>query len=136
PENIFQRGLMRGLSQTLHGAISDESSFMNDEETVADSFDDLENVGAVKNRLAILGERGDEILDHDLSVHVEASERFVQQDELRILPQPSADQDFLPHAFGIRFQPPQSILREFESFEHAMDSSLKCFLFDIVQSSG
>ncbi len=66
-EDVFEIALLRLLSEFRDGSVRNKVSFVDDQDTVADAFDDFENVRAVEDRLAILRQRRDEILDEDLA---------------------------------------------------------------------
>ncbi len=70
-----------------------------------------------------------------MRIHIEPGERLVQKNELRIVKKSGADENLLTHSLGIGLQAPQPVLREIEAFEHALDPSLKRFLFDVVKAA-
>ena len=84
----------------LERALVDDPAADDDGHAVADHLDILKNVGGQEDRLSFLLEPDDDVPDLFPAERVEAAERFVQDDERRIVDEGLGEPDPLKHAAG------------------------------------
>src|ERR1700692_1741532 len=84
-EDAFEiRELKRSLEFGWRSVGQDPAS-RSDDDTVADELDHLQNMRDVEYCLALRGERFEKILEETCGDHVEAGERFVKDQQFRIM---------------------------------------------------
>ena len=81
--------------------VGEDFAFGDDDDAVADVLDDFEDVRDVEDRLALGGERFEEVFEETRGDDVEAGERFVEDEQLWVVQEGGGDEDALLHAFGV-----------------------------------
>jgi len=109
---------------------------MDDEDAVADTLDDIEDVRAIEDCLAGGSSGREQVFDQDGGIDIETGEGFIEKDDVRVVEQGGGDEDFLPHAFGISIEADYAVAGQAEGIEDIADSGLQCVFFDVVEAAG
>jgi len=100
-EEFFERAGVVGGDEFIGFSVQKDFAFVDDDDAMADAFDDVENVGAVDDGFAFTGEGLDEGFEADGGVGVEAVEGFIEENDGGIVEKRGGDDDFAAHAFGV-----------------------------------
>ena len=98
----------------LHRAGADELPALDDGHLVAELFGDLEHVRREEDRAADVAQLAHHALEQVRRLRVEADERFVHDDELRVVDPRRDDGELLLHAVRVRADRLTEIARELE----------------------
>jgi len=99
-EDAFERRRIHQLAELRGRIVGDDAALAEDDDARADALDRVELVRTVENDAAILGERFDDGAEHERGGDVEARDRFVEDNDARVVQQRRRQQDLLAHAFG------------------------------------
>ena len=103
-EDAFQRGLAHQFAKALDGIVGHHLAIAKDQHRGADLLDDFQNVGAVQDDFPLPRQRAQQAAQHQRGGHVEAGERLVQDEHVRVVQQRGGEQNLLAHALRIRRQ--------------------------------
>jgi len=90
-------------------------------------------VGAEENDFAAGSEFLDEAAENEGGADVEAGERFVEQNKVRIVEEGGADEDLLAHALGVAGDGGVAVVVEAEDAQHTVDASRGFFCGELAE---
>src|ERR1700691_1286434 len=79
-----------------------DGAFTQNQKMRANLLHDLENVGAVENGPPLLPELPDQVLKNQRGSYVKARQRFIENQELRVIHEGRNEQDALSHSLRVR----------------------------------
>jgi len=128
----FQKHVLERLvaADLLHGAGGDEAALLDDGNLVAELLRDLEHVRREEDRAAALAVLAHDRLELVGGRRVEAHERLVHDDELRLVQQRRDDGQLLLHAVGVAGDRLGEIARQIEGVGVLFDARLAVGLGD------
>src|SRR5271165_273162 len=97
-EGALQRGVLDVVVYRLGCVIGDDGSFAQDQKVGTYLLHHLKNMRAIKDCLAAPSQSSDQVLQHKCGGHVEARERFVKDEQMRIVHERGNQEDALSHA--------------------------------------
>src|SRR5436309_1588161 len=74
---------------------------MNDNDPLAEPLHNIQDMRTIENGFALLGQMPNKFLEYQHGIGVQATERFVKEDQVRIVNQRRAYQHLLFHSLGI-----------------------------------
>src|SRR5438270_3886349 len=86
-EDAFEIPKLQRTFQLGGRSVGQNPPSCDDDDAIADELNDLKNVRDVEDRLALCGERLKKILEQPCRDNVQAGERFVKDEQLRIMKQ-------------------------------------------------
>jgi lysophospholipase L1-like esterase len=118
-------------------SIEQESTFVDDNDPITHPLHDIEDVGTVDDGFAFARQCLDQRLETHRGVCIQSVERFVKENNWRVMQQRRRDHDFPPHTFGIC---PQELVSErgkteIEKADELLDSNKRSLLRNFVKSS-
>jgi len=92
---MHEGGELRGRS------VGEDATLGDDDDAVADLFDDFEDVGDVEDGFALGGEQFKKVFEEAGGDDIEAGEWFIKDEQLGIVKQGGGDEDALTHSLGV-----------------------------------
>jgi hypothetical protein len=134
-EDAFEGGLRQQVAQLRDGIVGDYAAFVQDQDVVGDFLYDFENVGAVEDHFAPAGERLEKAAEYERGVDVEAGERFIEDEDFRIVYKGPEEEDFLPHPFGVAGEEGVAIVPKANDAEQFVDARLQRICREAAQAA-
>ena len=119
-ECVLQR-LAENLADVRDRILRDHDSFAQDQHVGANFFDDLQHVRTIEDEFALLAERLHQILEDQRRGYVEAGERLVENEDLRIVHDRGDEQNALAHSLGIGSDAGVTAGMQREQFQQGID---------------
>ncbi len=124
-EDAFERGLAHQVAQVLDGIVGHHLALAEDQDGGADLLHDLEDVRAVEDDLAAVGECAQQAAEHERGGDVETGEGLVEDEDFGIVEQGGGEQNFLTHALGVGGERLVAIVPEPEGAEELVHLGLE-----------
>jgi hypothetical protein len=103
--------------------VGDEAATSDDDDAVGDQLHLAHQVTGDQHGAALVGEAAQQRTDPSDPVEVEAVDRFVEEEDLRVAQQRGSDPEPLPHAQGVALDPPAGRSPEADLVDHLLDPS-------------
>ena len=113
-EDAFQRGLAHEFAKAFNRVVRHHLARAQDQDRGADLFNDLKDVGTIKDDFPLAGQGAQQGAQHQPAGHVQAGERLVQDEDIRVVQQGGGEQNLLAHALRIRGERRMAVIPERE----------------------
>ena len=89
------------LGELARSGVGDDLALVEDDDAVADTLDNFENVGDVEDGFAFAGEQDEKVFEEARGDSVEAGKRFVEDEQGGVVHERGGEQDALLHSLGV-----------------------------------